>query len=70
MNMHQQTPVWSGAHKAGLAGLLLVQFAAAYVIGTGHLLTNDQHSLIMPIAITAFINRSQRPDRWVGLYSL
>ena len=55
MNTHQQTPVWSAAHKAGLAGLLLVQFAAAYVIGTGHLLTNDQHSLFAPIAITAFI---------------
>ncbi len=55
MNTHQQTPVWGGAHKAGLAGLLLVQFAAAYVIGTGHLLTNDQQSLMLPIAITAFI---------------
>jgi hypothetical protein len=55
MNTHRQTSVWSTAHKAGLAGLLLVQFAAAYVIGTGHLLTNDQHSPIMPIAITAFI---------------
>jgi hypothetical protein len=55
MNTHPQTPVWSGAHKAGLAGLLVIQFAAAYVIGTGHLLTNDQHSLMAPIAMTAFI---------------
>ena len=55
MNTHQQSPTWGGAHKAGLAGLLLVWFAAVYVIGTGHLLTNDQHSLMMPIAITAFI---------------
>ena len=55
MNTHQQTPIWGGAHKAGLAGLLIVQFAAAYVIGTGRLLTNEEHSLMMPIAITAFI---------------
>jgi hypothetical protein len=35
--------------------LLLVWFAAAYAIGTGHLLANDQNSLFAPIAITAFI---------------
>lgn len=55
MNTHQSAPLWSGAHKAGLAGLLAIQFAAAYVIGTGHLLTNDQSSLLAPIAITVFI---------------
>ena len=55
MNTHHPSPVWSGAHKAVLAGLLLVWFAAAYVIGTGHLLANDRHSLFAPIAITAFI---------------
>ena len=55
MNTHKQTPAWSGAQKAALAGLLLVQFAAAYVIGTGHLLTNDASSLIAPIAVTAII---------------
>lgn len=55
MNTRHQTPVWGGAHKAGLAGLLIVWFAAAYVIGTGHLLTNEESSLMAPIAITAFI---------------
>jgi len=55
MNTQLPTPVWRGAHKAGLAILLLVQFAAAYVIGTGHLLTNDQSGVFAPIAITAFI---------------
>ncbi len=55
MNTHQQTPVWSGAQKIGLAGLLIAWFAAGYVIGTGHLLTNEEQSPMMPIAITAFI---------------
>lgn len=55
MNTHRQTPVWSGAHKAGLAGLLILWFAAAYLIGAGQLLTNDQQSLFAPIAVTAFI---------------
>ena len=55
MNAHQQPAVWSPVHKAALAGLLLVQFAAAYVIVSEHLLTNDQLSLIPPIAIPALI---------------
>ena len=55
MNAHQQPVVWSPVHKAALAGLLLVQFAAAYVIGTEHLLTNDQLSVIPPIALPALI---------------
>ena len=55
MKTHQEPPVWSAAHKAGLAGLLLVQFAAATVIGTGGLLTNDHNSVMAPIAVTAFI---------------
>ena len=49
------TPAWSGAAKAGVAALLLAQFAAAYVIGAGQLLTNGQSSLFAPIAITAVI---------------
>ena len=49
------TPVWSGAAKAGVAALLLAQFAAAYVIGTEQLLTNDQSSLFAPIAVTAVL---------------
>jgi len=38
-----------------LAGLAIVQFAAAYIIGTGHLLTNDQHLVVPPIALTMII---------------
>ena len=48
-----QTLVWGRSRKAALAGLLLVQFTVAYVIGTGHWLTNDGHSLVAPIAVTA-----------------
>lgn len=48
-----RTPVWGRSRKAALAGLLLVQFAAAYFIGAGHWLTNDGHSLVAPIAVTA-----------------
>lgn len=55
MNTHQQTAEWSGAQKAGLAGLLLVLFAATYVIGTEHLLVNDQNSVFAPIAISVVI---------------
>lgn len=36
-------------------GLLLIQFTAAYVIGSGHLLTSNANSLLPPIAITAII---------------
>ena len=41
MSTHPQPAVRGGAFKAGIAVLLLVQFAAAYVIGTERLLTND-----------------------------
>ncbi len=54
MNTHHQTPLWGSRNKAILAGLLLVQFAAAYVIGTEHFLTNDLQSLFPPIGLTAF----------------
>ncbi len=40
---------------AGLTGLLLAWFAAAYVIGSERLLQNEAASLIMPIAITATV---------------
>ena len=55
MTALEQTPVWSTAHKAGLVGLLFVLFAAAYVIGTGRFLTNDQSGLFPPIGGTALI---------------
>ncbi len=40
---------------AVLVGLAFVQFVAAYVIGTGHFLTNDQHLVFPPIAVTMII---------------
>ena len=46
-------PVWGRSQKAALAGLLLVQFAAAYFIGAGRWLTNDGHYLVAPIVGTA-----------------
>lgn len=55
MNTETVTPVWNNMHKTGLAALLLVQFTAAYVIGTEHLLTNDSLSLILPIGITVAV---------------
>ncbi len=55
MTTQIQTSPWTTSHKAALAGLLLVQFAAAYVIGNGHWLTNDALYAIPPIAVTAVI---------------
>ena len=49
----QSTPVrWSRAQKAALAAALAVQFAVAYTVGTGHLLTNDAQGFFAPIAVT------------------
>ncbi len=48
-----QRPVWGRSQKVAVAGLLLVQFTAAYFIGAGHWLTNDGHYLVAPIAVTA-----------------
>lgn len=55
MTPKQPDPVWNGARKTVLAGLLTAQFALAYVIGTEGLLTNDQGGLFAPIAMTAAI---------------
>lgn len=55
MNTHRIDSVWTIRHKAVLAALLLIQFAAAYIIGSGHLLTNESQSLIPPIGVTAVI---------------
>jgi hypothetical protein len=45
----------SGTVWAGLSGLLLVWFAAAYVVGVERLLPNEGSALIAPIALTAVI---------------
>lgn len=46
---------WTNKHSAILAGLALVQFVAAYLIGTRGLLTNDQQLMFPPIAVTMVI---------------
>ncbi len=48
---NQETP-WTSRAITIVTTLLLVQFAAAYVIGTGHYLTNDQQSMFAPIAVS------------------
>ena len=55
MTNSDQAPLWSASTKAGLAGLMLVWLAGAYIIGSEHWLTNDAQTPIMPIAITAVI---------------
>ncbi len=47
-----QASPWTSRAITIVTTLLLVQFAVAYVVGTGHLLTNDQQSMFPPIAIT------------------
>ena len=51
---HQDSP-WTTKMKTGFAGLMAVWLAAAYLIGTGHWLTNDGQSVIAPIALSAAI---------------
>ncbi len=55
MTTSTHKPLWTGTRKAALAGLLAVQFTAAYIIGAGGLLTNTTYSVFPPIALTAFI---------------
>ena len=55
MNKETATPVWTNTHRAALAALLLIQFIAAYVVGTEQLLTNQSSSLFLPIGITVAI---------------
>ena len=55
MKTHHHAAVWGSTQKAALAGLLLVQFTAAYVIGNGDWLANDAQNLLPPIAVSAFV---------------
>ena len=55
MNMNVQESPWTSRAIKIVTTLLLVQFAAAYVIGTGHFLTNDQQSMFPPIAVTVVL---------------
>ena len=47
--------VWQPTHKLAVLGLLAVQFVLAYVIGSGHWLTNDGAYAVPPIGITAVL---------------
>ena len=55
MNIAEQQHVWSNTHRFGLATVLAIQLAIAYVIGAGGLLANTQASVIPPIAMTVVI---------------
>lgn len=52
MTTIQKKSPWTNKAITIASVLLVIQFAAAYVIGTGHYLTNDQQSMFAPIAIT------------------
>jgi hypothetical protein len=55
MSTYNLNATWNPLHKFTIAGLLFLQFAVAYVIGTGELLVNDRLSPLAPIATTAII---------------
>ncbi len=55
MTTQHRTPVWTPSLKAGLAVLLLLWLAAAYVIGVEGLLANQQSAVMAPIALSAII---------------
>ncbi len=55
MNTSSQKTARNGTVWAGLAGLLLAWFGAAYVIGAERILLNGGSALIPPIAITVAI---------------
>ncbi len=55
MDLHSETTPLSGPWKAGLAILLLVWFAAAYVTGAAGLFANDDGAFFAPIALSAVI---------------
>ena len=47
MKTDPRTPTWSRARRAGLGGVLLAMFGAAYVIGRERLLTNDAMASVL-----------------------
>jgi hypothetical protein len=55
MTAPTQNSPWTIKAIVITTGLLLIQFTAAYVIGSGHLLTSSVGTLLPPIAITAII---------------
>ena len=55
MTAQNNVQTWTKGRLAGVSGLLAVWFAAAYVIGTGHYLTNDQNSFFAPVALAVAV---------------
>ena len=55
MNETKPKFVWKMGHKLALTSILAIQFAIAYAIGTGGLLTNTQLTIMPPIAATVLI---------------
>ncbi len=55
MTTQMSAPLWTSSRKAILAGLLGVQFIAAYVMGTGGWLVNDTGSLVPPVVVSAVV---------------
>ncbi len=52
MTTHHQHSEWTSTRKAALGGILSIWLATAYLIGSSHLLTNDQQGFLAPIAAT------------------
>ena len=55
MTIQNNVHTWTRGHQVGFAGLLAVWFAAAYVVGTEHYLTNDQNSFFAPVALSVAV---------------
>jgi len=55
MTTSHQVSLWTTKAKTGFAGLMLAWLAGAYIVGSGHWLTNDAQSVIAPIALSAAI---------------
>lgn len=51
----EQTTQWTAGQKIAVGVVVLAQFAAAYVIGTGRWLVHDGVSAIPPIAFSAIV---------------
>jgi hypothetical protein len=48
-------PLWTTRRKAILGGLLAIQFAVAYLVGTQHLLVNTSGGFFAPIVLTVVV---------------
>ncbi len=55
MTLQTQTPLWTSRRRAIFVALALIQLAVAYIVGTGHLLSNEGQSLLPPIGVTVTV---------------